>query len=211
MRKTVSFLLLAAVFVLGGCQAIFTFSPLSGLQRDPSSMPPGQRLEYAKQALASGDTTAMKKAYDAIKNDSSADAQYTAAQLGIELSGIPTALLDAVSNSGNLTNDLNTINNFIAAHNLDPNYMVAAAVQLAAAKAAGAVLTTMDYAMEAMGQVLSFTGGTWNIPGVPGGTGVTVANGDFHNAVTNVVSLPAGDPLKVFINDLDFYLRHSMP
>jgi hypothetical protein len=213
-RHTLLVLLFAAVLAFGGCQAIFTYSPLAGLQRPPSSMTPAQRLTYAKDALASGDTAAMKSAYDAIINDPGVDAQYTAAQLGIELSGIPTVLRDSASDTSNLTNDLNTIDAFIAAHNLDPTYMVTAAAQLAAAASAGQPLTTMDYAMASMGTLLGIeqtAHGDWNVTHVPPGSGVSVADGTLAPAVANVASLPAGDSLRTFIEDLDHYLRNDIP
>ena len=78
-RQTPLALLCAAVLVFGGCQAIFTYSPLTGLQTPPSSMTPAQRLTYAQDALASGDQSAMLKAYDAIKNDTGAQSQYITA------------------------------------------------------------------------------------------------------------------------------------
>lgn len=206
-RHTLLVLLSAAALVFGGCQAIFTYSPLSGLQRPPSGMTPGQRLTYAQEALASGDAAAMKSAYDAIKNDTGAAAQYMTAQLGIELSGIPTVLRDAASDTSNLTNDLDEINTFIAAHNLDPTYMVAAAAQLMAAAAAGVLLTPMDHVMGSMGLMLgATTGGTWKLS--------TVAHGDalnartFLDATNQVASLPAGDSLRVFIQDYDGYLAN---
>jgi len=146
--------LLAAVLACSGCQAIFTYFPLTGLQRPPSSMTPDQPLTYAKDALASGDIAAMKRAYDAIVNDTSADAQYTAARLGIELSGIPTVLREVAGDTSTIAANLDTIGAFIASHNLDPNYMVAAGLQLKALDSAGQTLTTMDRAMGAMGLLL---------------------------------------------------------
>ena len=211
-RHTLLVLFSAAVLALGGCQAIFTYSPLSGLQQSPSSMTPAQRLTYAQDALASGNTAAMKTAYDAIVNDTSAAAQYTAAQLGIELSGVPTVLRDAAGNTSNLTNDLDTINTFITAHNLDPNYMVAAAAQLSAAKAAGATLSDMDCAMGAMGIILGETtgpvNGNWTLTGHGLGGPLTPPVTFLQPAVTDVASLPSGDPLKDFINQLNTYISN---
>ena len=43
---------LAMVVLMTGCQAIFTYSPLSFLQRDPSKMSLDQRINFAEQALA---------------------------------------------------------------------------------------------------------------------------------------------------------------
>jgi hypothetical protein len=211
MRKAAVFLVPALVLLLAGCQAIFTFSPLSGLKRDPSTMSPEQRLTYAQDALASGDTAAMQKAYDAIKNDTSGQAQYTAAQLGIEISGVPTILREIASDPSTVTTQLNAIDSFITSHNLDPNFMVAAAGQLINAAAAGVPLTTMDYAMGAMGIMLGGAkslNGNWNFSGL-GGTGAQlVAVAFLAPAVSNVVSLPSGDPLKDFITQLNNYISN---
>jgi hypothetical protein len=207
MRKTAGFVLLASLIVLGGCQAIFTYSPFSGLRRPPSSMTPAQRLTYAQDALASGDAAAMKSAYDAIKNDSGSDAQYTAAQLGIELSGVPTVLREIASDPSTVTTQLNTISAFIAAHNLDPTYMVAAAAQLSAAQAAGATLTEMDMAMGAMGILLGGAqGAAWDVTTLHGTAAQASSLAFLAPAVMQVASLPAGDPLKDFITQLNSYI-----
>ncbi len=197
--------LAVAVTVLGACQAMFTYSPLSGLQRPPSSMTPAQRLTYAQDALASGNTGDMKAAYDAIRNDSGAQAQYLTAQLGIELSGVPDLLLQVASDTSTLTTQLNDTAGFISSHNLDPNYMVAAAGQFTAAAAAGASLTPVDYAMGSMGLLLGATSGTWNITTVPAGTGAA-AQAYLAPALADVASLAADDPLRTFIQDYNTYL-----
>jgi hypothetical protein len=208
--------LLFVVFALGGCQAIFTYSPLSGLQRPPSSMTPAQRLTYAQNALASGDLTAMKNAYDAIKNDTSSQAEYTAAQLGIEISGVPTLLVKVAADPNSVAAQLNTMSTFIASNNLHPTYMVAAAAQLSAAQAAGATLTNMDMAMSAMGIILGgVQGANWDITtltGTPPGTsptGVQAKNDALAflaPAVTQVALLPSGDHMKDFITQLNAYI-----
>jgi hypothetical protein len=208
MRKAAVFLVPALVTLLVGCQAIFTFSPLSGLQRDPSTMSPEQRLTYAQDALASGDTAAMQKAYNAIKNDSGGPAQYTTAQLGIELSGVPTVFRDLANTPGNVSAQLSVLDSFIAAHNLQPALMVTAAGQLLNAAAAGITLTTMDYIMGSMGMMLGYafaSSGTWN---------VAPANVSHANAViaktfldmANVGSLASNDPLLTLFQDYDTYL-----
>ena len=202
----------AAVLLFGGCQAIFTYSPLTGLQTPPSSMTPAQRLTYAQDALASGDQSAMKTAYNAIKNDTSADAQYMTAQLGIELSGVPTLLVKIAGDPSTVTTELDSINAFITANHLDPAYMVAAAAQLSAAAAAGATLTDMDRAMGAMGIILGETtgpvNGNWTLTGQglggPGKPPVLF----LQPAVNDVASLPSGDPMKDFITQLNTYLSN---
>jgi hypothetical protein len=206
-RQTLLALLSAAVLVFGGCQAIFTYSPLTGLQTPPSSMPPAQRLTYAQDALASGDPAAMKTAYDAIKNDTSADAQYTTAQLGIELSGVPTLLVKVAGDPSTMSAQLNTISTFIADHNLDPSYMVAAAAQLALASAMGVQLTNMDRAMGAMGILLGGAGGpAWDTTTLHGAPAQAAALAFLAPAVAAVASLPAGDSMKNFITQLNTYI-----
>jgi hypothetical protein len=210
-RSILLVLLPAAVLVFGGCQAIFTYSPVSGLQRLPSSMTPGQRLTYAQDALASGDTAAMKSAYDAIKNDTSAAAEYTTAQLGIELSGVPALLVKVAGDPSTLTAQLDTINAFITDNNLDPNYMVAAAAQLAAAQSSGVTLSDMDMAMGAMGIMLGgaqVLNGNWDFTGLgtSGSPAQAAAIAFLAPAVADVASLPSGDPMKDFINKLNTYI-----
>ena len=203
-------LVLAAALLSAGCQAIFTFSPVAGLQQSPSNMTPAQRLTYAQDALASGDQAAMKTAYDAIKNDTSGPAQYTTAQLGIELSGVPAVLVQVANDPSSVTTQLNTINDYVTSHNIDPNYMVAASTQLAAAAAAGVPLTTMDYAMGAMGMLLGdahASSATWNVTsGTVTTAQATAARAFLAPAVTNVASLPSGDPLQQFITQLDTFI-----
>ena len=197
----------AAVLVLAGCQAMFTYSPLSSFQRPPSSLTPAQRITYAQDALASGNTASMKAAYDAIKNDTSADAQYLAAQLGIELSGVPDVLLKIASDPTTVTTELNGISSFIAANNLDPSYMVFAASQLAEAQAGGITLTETDMAMGAMGILLAGAQGAgWDITTLGGTASQTNAIAFLAPAVAQVASLPSGDPMKDFITQLNTYI-----
>ena len=197
----------AAVLLFGGCQAIFTWSPLSGLQQNPSDMTPAQRLTYAQDALASGDKDTMKTAYDAIKDDTSADAQYTAAQLGIELSGVPQVLRDIATDTSTVNHQLNTINDYITAHHLDPTYMVAAVPQLEAAAAAGIALTNTDHAMGAMGLLLGgamSSRGDWNV--VAGNPEKGDALTFLQPAVDDVSSLSSDDPQRQFIESLHDFI-----
>ena len=58
------FLILAIPVLLFfmACQDIFTYSPFSGAQRDPSTMTDAQKINYANDALSSGDDEAIEKA-----------------------------------------------------------------------------------------------------------------------------------------------------
>ena len=82
--------------LLSGCQVVFTYSPLSILQRDPAAMSLEQKVTYAADALASGDDAAILGAFNAIQADASGstdgELNLLAAQLAMELSGVPDLL-----------------------------------------------------------------------------------------------------------------------
>ena len=187
---------------LAGCEAIFTYTPLESLQRSPSSLPPEQRLEYARNALASGDPAAMKAALEAIQNDPGAAAQYMAAQLGIEVSGVPQLLLDAVD--GTITIDALSINAFLAANpGVQPDYLVAAAARLASADPS--TLTPMDYLYGALGLALDAAdqgNGTYDLTSLDAGKTV-IAQAFITKAVG---ALDPSDPMAVFVNALDTFV-----
>jgi len=93
-------LVLLGSLLLAGCQAVFTTSLLSFLQRDPANLPADQQVAWAEQALASGDPQAMAQAYELVKNNP--DQAYLAASLAAELSGVPQALADAIADLDNI-------------------------------------------------------------------------------------------------------------
>lgn len=202
----------SAALLLAACQAMFTYTPLSGLKRPPASMTPAQRLTYAADALASGNTDDMKAAYDAIKSDSGAQAQYLTAQLGIELSGIPTLLVQVASDpsSGNTTTQLNDVSTFVTTHNLNPQYIVDAAAQLTAAQTDGANLKPTDQVMGAIGCLLGGAQGktpAWDVTQLaPGDAAVTNAKVFIDAAMADVATLSSGDPLYQFVSALNTYI-----
>ena len=105
------FLLFVAGFflILTGCEAVFTYSPLSFLQRDHADLSDEQQIVWAEEALASGDTEAMKEGYDAIKelavDSSDAEETYLAANLAMELSGAPELLNDIMEGTLDLSSE----------------------------------------------------------------------------------------------------------
>jgi hypothetical protein len=116
-------LVLLLVLVLAGCQAIFTYSPLSFLQRDPDNLPLDQKITWAENALASGDPEAMATAYDAIKDESGVD--YLAANLALELSGVPQLLFEVIEGDIEINNQTD-LENFLQ-DNVDGEYVTFAA------------------------------------------------------------------------------------
>jgi hypothetical protein len=116
----VNVLLPAAVMLtalLGGCEAVFTASFLSFLQRDPANLPAAQQAAWAEQALASGDPDAMAEAYELVKNDPANE--LLAAHLALELSGVPQVMSDMIQDletvQGKSTAELRTyLETFVA-------------------------------------------------------------------------------------------------
>lgn len=124
MKRTSSLLSICSVVALAAlvvsCQQIFTYSPLKnipGLVPSPKDMTPAQQVSYGEQALASGDSTAMKTAFDALQQtlantaNPSPQTQVLAAQLAFGGSGataVVNQLLGAVA-SGGASPDLATL------------------------------------------------------------------------------------------------------
>jgi hypothetical protein len=154
-RAPAAIAILSALLMLAGCQAIFTYTPLKGLQRDPSSLSSDQKLVYAQEALASGDKAAMRAAYNAIKSEPGNDALHLNAELGIELSGIPGLVHDAIADQSVLTGSPDSIAVYIDAHpEVDPGLMIEAGRNMRSLAAAGYPLSTNDRLLGAIGLAL---------------------------------------------------------
>ena len=154
--------LATGLLLLGGCEAIFTYSPFSGLQRDPSALSPEQRLTYAEDALASGDLAAMQKALDAIKNDTSTDAVYTSAKLEVELSGLPTlgVKIDDTSSLDSVVGSAQSVDDFLTAHpGLKPEMVIDAGQRLLSVEG-DTTLSVTDRVVGAMGLALAASADT---------------------------------------------------
>jgi len=62
MKKITVVIVVFITIVFSGCQAVFTYSPFSFLQRDISSRPVEVQVSRAREALSSGDTEQMAEA-----------------------------------------------------------------------------------------------------------------------------------------------------
>lgn len=82
-------------FVFVGCEQFFTYSPLSFLQRDPSTLPMDQRISYARLALEGGDKETQKDAYNAIKGSDDPEVQLLASKVAVGASGLNDAIANA--------------------------------------------------------------------------------------------------------------------
>jgi hypothetical protein len=198
-------LLLMVLVTLGACQAIFTYTPLKDFQRTPASLTPTERITYAQDALASGDKASMLTAYDAIKADTTDAAKYAAAQLAVEISGVPDLIVTAISDPATLSGGATSITDFLTAHpDVQPEYLVEAATRLASVPKAD--LTPMDYVYGGLGLMLDAatqTDGTINFSSLDSAK-MTVAT-DFINyaldPANNVVtSVSPSDPLYALLS-----------
>jgi hypothetical protein len=197
----VSPLILFVLMILAGCQDIFTYTPLKGLQRDPSTLSSEQQLVYAQDALASGDRDAMLAAYNAIKTDTGDDAVHLTAELGIELSGVPGLINDAVTDESTLTGSGTTIADYIAAHpGVDPALMIAGGQSINTLAGAGYPVSTNDRLLGAIGLAMAVSQPTYDLTGVPVASlqsaidliAPLVASGDtFATSLNNYLMNPA--------------------
>jgi hypothetical protein len=207
----------ALLALLAGCQAVFTYSPLSFLQRDPANLPPEQQVSWAEQALASGDPQAMAQAYELVKDDP--DQAYLAASLAAELSGVTQALADAIA-------DLDTIRTYDSTQleaflddffsSVTDSYASAAGTHFQdVMSGAPSQLSGQDMILGALCLAFAAVSPTDNFGGA---TSLEAdAIDDYFitpglNVLLNVLLLPADDPaveiltqLQTFINSTDFH------
>jgi hypothetical protein len=119
----------ALIVAVSGCEALFTTSPLAFLQRDPSNLPDDQKIAWAEAAWASGDEEAMAEAYAAIADlaDGSGDPDltYLAANLALELSGVPGIVDSILADVDNLVVDDALLDSVTSS--VDAAYVAAAA------------------------------------------------------------------------------------
>ncbi|MDY7027356.1 MAG: hypothetical protein SVR04_03560 [Spirochaetota bacterium] len=111
------------VLLLGSCEQMFTFSPLSWAQRDPANLSDAQKIAYAESVLGSGDADAMADAYNAIKDSSDPDVQLLASKLALGASGINEAIENALANFDAIEADPNTVSDYINTTTIDPDML----------------------------------------------------------------------------------------
>jgi hypothetical protein len=200
-RSLPRFLMLALLpFLLLGCEAVFTYTPLKFLQRSPASMSAAQRLTYAENALASGDTQAMIDAYNALANDTSDPAKYLSAQLAIEISGVSTLLVSVATGATALptAEDSASLTAWIAANgNADTAaYLIAAGEKLNSIDDTS-TLTTMDYVYGSLGLALE---------AASSGDAATLASAKELMSAA-ISGLSTDDPSYSFLNSYNTYLQ----
>jgi len=150
MKKTLYFLIFIIFLLLNlsTCEEIFTASPFSGLDRDPSDFDLDRKIEYAEQALASGNLTYIKKAFDALDAENSTDGEVCllTAICANELAGMPeiySAMYGDSEITLSSTTNLDDLNDF--ANDLNKTYLTAAATNYRNAVADNADMNATDY------------------------------------------------------------------
>jgi hypothetical protein len=207
MRRLRPFLVGAAVLaLLVGCDTIFTTSPLSWARRDADSKSLEQRVNDAKDALASGKTDEIADAYDAIKDDVAGDGdlELLAGQLTLALSGINDTF-DDLSNidfTDTFAETQSYVNGLVAV--LSAPYVQDSASFYADASAHGGDFTGTDYILGAMAMLADAT--------------ITAGGGDIGNLgaaevasartllTTGQGALPPDDPSYQVISDFAAFL-----
>jgi hypothetical protein len=197
-----------------GCEQIFTYSPIKFLQRPVSELTLEQQIQYGEDALASGDAGKMTVAYRALNEETdSAEAQYMAAQLAIELSGVPEFLVDAMDPESGLTLELTEDPDgflaYVEENGLDPEYLAQAAANLQNAQALGIPLEPMDYVMGTLGLLIDAatqSDGTLDFTLMDAdkqAEAVAFVTEDAADAL--IESLPSSDPMKALLTALQDY------
>ncbi|HEB09690.1 MAG TPA: hypothetical protein ENI06_00575 [Spirochaetales bacterium] len=196
-----SILVLLLLLLFAGCQAIFTYSPLSFLQRDPANLPLDQKIVWAENALASGDPEAMATAYDVIKNESGVD--YLAANLALELSGVPQLLFEVMEGDVAIDSEAD-LDIFLL--QVDEDYIVAAGGHYNDTLANDPdSLTGTDYILGAAS--ILFKAGKESVGGTIGLLTAGEAQDAEDFALAGLTNLPADDPAREYLQELyDFII-----
>ena len=85
------------LILLSSCEQVFTFSPVSSLQRDPSTLSDEAKVTFAEAAISSGDKAAMEKAYNALKDTENNELKVVAAEVAVGAAGLNDAIDSAIS------------------------------------------------------------------------------------------------------------------
>lgn len=154
-----------AALSLVGCEAIFTFSPVTFLQTPLENLGSDALGSFGEDALSAGDEEAMKAALNAI-NEALADPDITPEQaaelsqiggsLAIELSGVGDLLGDLATQmaAGDLSSDfLSDIGDSIDGIDIDLDLLSDGAELLVAASSGGSELNDSELAIGAIGLI----------------------------------------------------------
>ncbi len=149
-------LVMGVTLGITACQAVFTFSPLSFLKRDPASLSVDQQKAYAENALASGDAEAVKAAYAAISaalalDPTNSELNLLAADLAIEASGVSAvtyALINTFVSAGDSASSVDYVSVLNQQMNaMDTAYLANLETYVSTAEANGGAVSSDQYVM----------------------------------------------------------------
>jgi hypothetical protein len=166
------------VFLIIGCQGVFTFAPFGFLSDDPAKMSKDQLVNYGFDVIATGDSAKITAALNAtksllVKTPADKDLNYLAANLCLTLSKATALITNQPKNPAEITA-------FLASLNVPD--LEAAGTYYAVADANLAKLNAVDYIFATLGLLLPTTAddpvqlGLINFPGpLPPATPITPA------------------------------------
>lgn len=148
MKKIAVFLLFGASVLFAACQAVFTYSPFSFLERDISTRPPAEQISRAVEALASGDADQMAEAYaivEALLEDSDdPDLSLLAADLAFGASGMTEVFTSVLQDLDTITEG-STEELTEVLDSLDLDLIAEGAAHIQDAEAAGGEVSDTQY------------------------------------------------------------------
>ncbi|MBT3273786.1 MAG: hypothetical protein HN368_11555 [Spirochaetales bacterium] len=109
MKRIIFAFLIGGFLTFSACQAVFTYSPFTFLQRDLASLPAEQQENRARDSLSSGNTSEMAEAYVAVialladNDDPDPDLVLLAADLAFGASGITDVFTSILQDPDSLT------------------------------------------------------------------------------------------------------------
>ncbi len=148
MKKIIMFLLAGISILSVSCQAVFTYSPFTFLQRDISTRPAAEQISRAREALSSGNREQMADAYavvEALLEESDEPELYLlAADLAFGASGMTEVFTQALQDLDTIT--AGSTEEFEAVlESLDLDLIADGASHVQAAEAAGAEISDTQY------------------------------------------------------------------
>jgi hypothetical protein len=107
MKKIFLLTVIASAVLFTACQAVFTYSPFTFLQRDISNRPAEVQVSRAREALGSGDTAQMAEAYEIIEKlletEDDPELSLLAADLAFGASGMTEVFTSALQDMDTIT------------------------------------------------------------------------------------------------------------
>lgn len=87
-------ILVVSVALVWGCESVFTYSPISALQRDAANLDPEEQIAIAEEAISSGDTEALTELLDDLRESENPEVLSVATDVAIALSGVPALITE---------------------------------------------------------------------------------------------------------------------